>query len=205
MLLAAMTTAAPAQRSARAFEPALTPWFGIGSYGNRQSTSTQSAAYRSSITVGVRGDLPLTNRLGLLGNVGLSPFAKQRTETTVGASLHERVTLYRADLALAFRFIPQAPVFFFAGGGVLGGSKPAMPDFDESVVEPRGLLGIGYDQPSSGRWNFRVAATGFFTSASEPDPLNWSAGGTAPDVTAKSGVFDWAIELGARYRFRRAQ
>lgn len=203
LLATAGVGGAQVPRSARAFEPAVSPWLGIASFGKRQSTSSQDASYRSSLTFGVRGEIPVTQRIGVMGNVGFSPLAKQRTEDAVGTTLHERVMVYRADLALAWRFIPQAPVFFFAGGGVLGASKPAMPDFDESVTEPRGLFGLGYDRPASGRWNFRVVATGFITKASDPDPLSWSAGGPAPNVTAKSSVFDWAFEFGARYRLRR--
>jgi hypothetical protein len=137
-----------------------------------------------------------------MASVALSPFSRQRTENPVVTELHERVLIFRADAALAWRFIPRAPVFFFGGGGILAASKPAYPDFDESVMEPRALFGLGYDRPAAGRWNFRVAATGFITMPAEPDAANWSGGGAAPSVTAESTVFDWAVELGARYRLR---
>jgi hypothetical protein len=154
------------------------------------------------LSVGARGELPLTQRVGLMANVGLSPLSRQRTENPVVTELHERVLIFRADAALAWRFIPRAPVFFFGGGGVLAADKPAYPDFDQSVIEPRALFGLGYDRVSGGRWNFRLAVTGFITMPAEPDAENWSGASAAPSVTAESTAFDWAVELGARYRLR---
>ena len=190
------------QRAAPAFEVAVSPWFGITSFGQRQTSGALEASYRGSITVGIRGDMPLTQRLGLLANVAISPTSKQRVENPVSTELREGVTSVRADLALGWRFIPRAPVFFFAGGGVLRSSLPAFPDFDQSVTEPRGLLGVGYDRPATGRWNFRVTATGFITKPAETDASAWTAGTSVPEVEAESTAFDWAVELGARYRFR---
>lgn len=201
--VSAATAAAQIPRTASAFVPAISPWVGVTSFGARQALGTREASYRGSITVGVRGDLPLTRRVGLLANVAVSPFARQRTEDDVGADLHERVTVLRADAALGWRFIPRAPVFFFGGGGILAATKPAYPDFDDAVIEPRVLFGLGYDRQSSGPWNFRVAATGFFTSPAEPEPLSWVGGGGVPPVQTESTAFDWALELGARYSFRR--
>jgi hypothetical protein len=203
LLLFAAPAAAQIQRAAPAFELSLGPWIGVTSFGTRQTGLGRDASYRGSFTAGVRGELPLTQRVGLLGNVSLSPFAKQRTETEFSTELHEQVTVFRADAALGFRFIPRAPVFFFAGGGVLAASKPAFPDFDESVIEPRGLFGLGYDRTTSGSWNFRVAATGFITKPAEPDATSWSGSNQAPALSIKSTTFDWVLEFGARYRFRR--
>lgn len=137
-----------------------------------------------------------------MANVGLSPLSRQKTETSVVTELRERVLIVWADAALAWRFIPRAPVFFFGGGGILAANKPAYPEFDESVMEPRALFGLGYDRPAAGRWNFRVAATGFITMPAEPDAANWSGVTEPPPITAESTVFDWAVELGARYRLR---
>lgn len=196
-------SAAQIQRAAPAFEAAISPWFGITSFGTRQTLASTEASYRSSVTVGLRGEVPLMQRVGLLGNVAISPLAKQRLENPVTTELRDRVTILRADLALGWRFIPRAPVFFFAGGGVMRASRPAFPDFDESVVEPRALFGLGYDKPAAGRWNFRVTATGFLAQPADTDPGAWSAGGAVPPVESESSAFDWAVELGARYRFRR--
>lgn len=203
LALVVPSLAAQPRRSAPAFEAAISPWAGISSFGTRQASPIQTASYRGSFTLGVRGELPLTQRVGIMANVAISPFAKQRTEGAVVTELHERAVITRAEAALAWRFIPRAPVFFFGGGGVMSASKPAFPDFDQSVVEPRALLGIGYDRPSAGRWNFRVSVTGFITSPAEPDAAAWSGAGTPPAVTAESTVFDWSLELGARYRLRR--
>ena len=137
-----------------------------------------------------------------MGNVALSPLSRQRTENSVVTELHDRVLILRADAALAWRFIPRAPVFFFGGGGILAASKPAYPNFDESVTEPRALFGLGYDRPAAGRWNFRIVATGFITMPAEPDAANWSGADSPPSITAESTVFDWTVELGARYRLR---
>jgi hypothetical protein len=200
--LAAPTLSAQLRQSDPAFAPALSPWVGIASFGTRQAAGNTSASYRGSFSLGARGELPLTQRVGLMANVGLSPFSRQRTENPVVTELHEKVLIFRADAALAWRFIPRAPVFFFGGGGVLAASKPAFPDFDESILEPRALFGLGYDRPSGGRWNFRLSATGFITMPAEPDAANWSGASAPPAVTAESTVFDWAVELGARYRLR---
>jgi hypothetical protein len=206
-VLALSAQVAPAQiaRTAPAFVPALSPWIGVTSFGARQAFASRDASYRGSLTVGVRGDLPLTRRLGLLGNVSLSPLAKQRTEDPFGTQLHEGVTIVRADAALGWRFIPRAPVFFFGGGGILAATKPAFPQFDESVVEPRGLFGLGYDRASAGRLNFRVVATGFITAPADPDPGSYVGSGEVPVLVIKSTTFDWALEVGARYTFSRGQ
>ncbi|HSJ65921.1 MAG TPA: hypothetical protein VK922_18710 [Gemmatimonadaceae bacterium] len=206
-VLALSAPVAPAQiaRTAPAFVPALSPWIGVTSFGNRQSFASREASYRGSLTIGVRGDLPLTRRLGLLGTVSLSPLAKQRTEDPFGTQLHDDVTIVRADAALGWRFIPRAPVFFFGGGGILAATNPAFPQFDESVVEPRGLFGLGYDRASTGRLNFRVVATGFITAPADPDPGSYVGAGEVPVLVTKSTTFDWALELGARYTFSRGR
>jgi hypothetical protein len=203
MSLSVATAAAQIARTAPAFVPSVSPVIGVGSFGARQALGSRDARYRGSLTVGVRGDLPLTRRIGLLGTVAIVPFARQRTEDDVGAELHERVTILRADAALGWRFIPRAPVFFFGGGGVMAATKPAYPEFDDSVIEPRALLGLGYDRQSSGRWNFRILATGFFTSPAEPEPLSWVGPGGVPPVRTKSTAFDWTLEVGGRYTFPR--
>ena len=202
---AAITADATAQiqTALPAFEPSISPWFGVTSFGTRQTNGDFDASYRGSITIGMRGEIPLTQRVGLLGNVAISPAAKQRFEGPVATELRDNVTILRADLALGWRFIPRAPVFFFGGGGILRATRPAYPDFNQSVTEPRGLFGFGYDRPASGRWNFRLTATGFVTKAAEPDPNTWQAAGTPPDVEVKSAAFDWTVEVGARYRFNR--
>jgi len=191
------------QRAAPAFEAAISPWFGITSFGQRQTSGNLEAGYRGSLSLGLRGELPLTQRIGVLASVAVAPIAKQRVENPVSTELRERVTVLRADLALGWRFIPRAPVFFFAGGGVMRASLPAFPDFDHSVTEPRGLFGLGYDRPAAGRLNFRVTATGFLTQAADVDPNFWTASTPPPDVASESTVFDWTVELGVRYRFRR--
>jgi hypothetical protein len=203
LLFCAASASAQIPRTAPAFVPALSPWIGVTSFGSRQEFGSTDASYRGSLTVGVRGDLPLTRRLGLLGNVSVSPMAKQRTEDPFGTQLHEQVTVVRADAALGFRLIPRAPVFFFGGGGILAATRPAFPDFDDSVIEPRALFGVGYDRPSTGRWNFRIVATGFITMPADVEPLSWVGAGGVPDVRTKSTAFDWALELGGRYTFRR--
>ena len=204
-LFAAATASSAAQtrQAAPAFEMAISPWVGITSFGRRQSAGNVEATYRSSVTLGVRGEIPLMDRVGLLANLGVSPVAKQRVDNPVSTELRERVTVLQADLALAWRFVPRAPVFFYAGGGVMRSSLPAFPDFDETAVEPRGLFGLGFDRVGEGPWNFRLTATGFLVKPAEPDPANWTGSGVAPTVEAESTAFDWAIELGARYRIRR--
>lgn len=199
----AVDAAAQIQTTPRAFEPSISPWIGIASFGTRQTANDFEASYRGSVTIGVRGELPLTRRVGLLGNVSLSPVAKQRYEGPVTTELRDNVVIMRGDLALGWRFIPRAPVFFFAGGGIIRATRPAFPDFDQAVTEPRGLFGFGYDRPAQGRWNFRLTATGFVSKPAEPDPLAWDAPGTPPNVATKSTVFDWSVEIGARYRFNR--
>ena len=119
LLVCAAPSAAQIARTAPAFPPALSPFIGVTSFGDRQALGSRKASYRGSFTVGVRGYLPLTQRVGLLGTVSLSPLAKQRTDDPFGRSLHDRVTVMRADAALGWRFIPRAPVFFYAGGGIL--------------------------------------------------------------------------------------
>jgi hypothetical protein len=200
---AAVPAAAQIQRSAPAFPAAVSPWIGVMGYGTRQSAGGFDASYRGSITVGLRAEVPLTQRVGVLGNASISPFAKQRLEGPASTELRGDVSIARADLALGWRFIPRAPVFFYGGGGLIRASRPAWPDFDESVIEPRALVGLGYDKPAAGRWNFRVTGTAFFAKPADVDPLAWSGSGPVPPVRAKATAFDWAIELGARYRLRR--
>src|SRR5919199_2061877 len=90
----AITLAAPAARAQitparRAFEWAVTPWFGVSGFGTRYATPSLGARYRSSLAVGLRGDLPLTRRLGILANVEAAPFARQKTNTAAGAAVSD--------------------------------------------------------------------------------------------------------------------
>lgn len=195
--------AAQIQRGLPAFQPSIAPFVGVTSFGIRQTNATVETSYRGSITIGAQGQIPLTQRVGLLGTVAISPIAKQRVETTVTTDLRDNVVILRGDLALGWRFIPRAPVYFFGGGGIIRASKPAFPEFEHSVTEPRGLFGFGYDRASERAWNFRFVATGFVTKAADVDAATWQGAGAPPPVEAKSAVFDWSVEIGARYRFNR--
>lgn len=188
------------QRAAPAFQAAVSPWFGITSFATRHSSYELQAKYRASLTFGVRGELPLTRRVGVLGSLAVSPLSKQRVENPVTKSLHDGVIIIRADVALGWRFVPRAPVFFFGGGGIMRASLPAYPGFDQSVTEPRGVFGLGYDHPSSGRWRFRVTAAAYGSRPEDPDPAAWAEPGPIHAVETKSMVFDWGLEIGGRYR-----
>jgi hypothetical protein len=204
LLLASAAVAALAARAGaqfgdagRAFESAVTPWIGPMSFGNRLQFNFIEARYRSSIAAGARAELPLTRRLGAMANVGVAPFSRQQTEDPNSRQVFRANTIvYRADAGLSWRFKPRAPIFFYAGGGVTGASRYAMPadDLAGSVIEPQAAFALGYDAGQRGRWNFRVVYAGYVVFPTS----------TASEIKAKGAAYDWAVQLGARYSFRAA-
>ena len=180
------------------FEPALTTWLGPMLFGHRLKQGGSEAGYRSSIALGARGEYPLSRRTGLMVNVALAPFSRQQTETAeTDRAIWGKAVVYRADAGVSFRFKPTAPVFFYAGGGVVGATKYAWPveaDISGTPIDPQAAFAVGYDGARRGRWNFRATYAGFvvFPTAS------------GSQVEAKATAYDWSVQLGARYALRSA-
>lgn len=205
--LAAALPAGPARAqfgtARRAFEWAVTPWIGASGFGTRYTTPGFGTRYSSSLAGGLRGDLPLTRRLGILANVEVAPFARQKTSDESGSAvLTARTYLWRGDVGIGWRFKPVAPVFFYAGGGVVGASRPSYPGFIGSVLDPQAAVGVGLDRPSTGRVNFRAAYTAYFVFPRDLTATDWAGSAPAPHPSAKSGAYDWALQFGLRIRRR---
>ncbi|MFN2399863.1 MAG: hypothetical protein ABR543_14680 [Gemmatimonadaceae bacterium] len=204
LLPAALAVSASAQvvESGRAFEPSVTPWVGLSSFGDRIRTQNSVSDYRSSPTVGLRAEFPLTRRIGLLGGASVAPFSKQSEENVATRAFFDDVVIYRADAGLGWKFKPAAPVFFYGGGGVFGATKYALRDTEGSPLDPMAAVGLGYDRASSGAWSFRLMYTSYFVFPSAPDPPPDS-----PSIVpeAKSLAHDWSLQFGGRYTFGRGR
>ena len=176
----------------RAFELSITPWIGISGFGTRFISSTQSARYKSSLSGGARADMPLTRRLGILANVAISPFAQLHVESPFGSGLEEKATVYRGDVGIGWRFKPQAPIFFYLGGGAVGASRAAFPGVSKSVLDPCAAFSLGYDGRRESPLNVRAVFSNYIVLPSDNSD-------TPVGVRPKSAAYDWSLQLGARY------
>ena len=195
--LAAVALGAPpaeAQGPRRAFEPALTLSISAKQFGTRLDDATSEFRYKSSAGLSVWTELPLTRRTGLLATANLTPFSKQRVEggAADNVAVYGDVVTYGADVGLAARLKPSAPVFFFLGGGLVAASESAHPDDDGGAVEPQGTFAVGYDARRRGPWNLRAIYVGH---------LVIPADGNVPDASPASTAYDWSFQLGGRYTF----
>jgi hypothetical protein len=179
-----------------AFEPALTPWIGVRNFGTRVvDPIVGSYKLKGSLALGLRGDRPLTRRTGLLVDLSVAPLSGQEGAIRGGSTTFDAdIIVLAADIGIGGRLKPAAPVFFYVGGGVLRASKYAIPRTPGAPVEPQGSFAVGYDGAQHGRWNFRAVYGGHFVRPADP--------GTA-DASGKSLAYDWDLQLGARYAFRR--
>lgn len=204
LLSAAIAASAGAQavEAGRAFEPSVTPWVGVSSFGDRIRTQNAVSAYRNSPTVGLRAEFPLTRRIGLLGGFSVAPLSKQAEENVATRAFFDDVVIYRAEAGLGWRFKPAAPVFFYGGGGLFGATKYALRDTEGSPLDPMAAVGLGYDRAASGPWSFRVMYTSYLVFPSAPDPPPDSPS-TVPE--AKSSAHDWSLQFGGRYTFGRGR
>ena len=191
--LAALPAGAQTPRVRRAFEPALVPWIGVRSFGDRaKSVSGARAGYGGTFSVGAAVEVPLSRRTGFMADLHLAPSAGQRLEDDDGISTYENAMGISFSAALAARLRPQAPVFFFAGPGVLFMTKKAIADASGSTIEPMADFGFGYDAARVGGWNVRGIVHGFFVKPADPESPGFSATGSA---------FDWSVGIGARRSF----
>jgi hypothetical protein len=200
---AAPVAAQPLLTSQRAFEPAVSPWIGLGGFGHRYTNSVVEAGFYSSVSMGLGADLPVTRRIGLLLNTEFAPRSAQRTKSDAATTQYERVTQLRADLSLGWRFKPRAPIYFFAGGGIHHSSKAAYPGFDGATTHPEATFGLGFDKArkSGSPWNFRMVFANHLVFPKAPDAGSFSGGTVAPQLDVHSTAYDWTVQLGARRSF----
>ena len=197
VVLGATVAEAQAERARRAFEPSLSLTLSPRLFGTRVESPTADFSYKSSVGLSLWGELPVTRRTGVAAALTVSPFSKQRSDGSASnVALYESVVLYGADVGLAARLKPAAPVFFFLGGGVVAASRSAAPLAEGSVVEPQGTFAVGYDALRRGPWNLRAVYTGHVVRPADPelDP-------DVTDVSAASTAYDWTFQLGGRYTF----
>ena len=191
--LAVVPAAAQTPRVRRAFEPAITPWVGVRNFGDRaESVSGARAGYGGSFTVGASFEAPFTRRTGFVADLHLAPSAGQRLDDEQGISTYENAVGVSFSAALAARLRPQAPVFFFAGPGVILMTKKPIADAEGSSIEPMADVGFGYDGGRVGQWNVRGIVHGYFLKPADPD---------SPAFAARGSAFDWAAGIGFRRVF----
>jgi hypothetical protein len=189
--VAAPVAAAQEARLQPAFPRALTPWIGLRSYGDRLTEASGAEFYySSSLTIGVHGERPLSRRVGLYADLGVSPLTKQAAKLGDVEEVTERVLVGAVDVGLAGRLKPAVPVYFFAGGGVVLGAKSPVRGSDGSSVEPQLSLGAGYDAAAFGAWNVRTELALHLVKPSNPDENV---------LDAKSVARDWSFRIGLRY------
>ena len=166
---------------------------GIASFARRSTNSVGAQfSYKGSAVVTGRFDQPLTRRTGLLLGVGIAPLSQQRAKGGQSVVLSDKLMIGILDAAIGFRFKPVAPIFFSAGGGLTYATKPPANSASGSVSEPHALLAIGFDSKSDGRWNIRTVFTNRLVFVADDSDLN---------TTSESSAYDWAFEIGGRYRF----
>ena len=188
--LAALPAAAQTPRVTRAFEPAFTPWVGVRNFGDRATSVTGArAGYGGSFTVGASFEAPMTRRTGFIVDLQLAPSAGQRLENEAGVVSYDNALGISLSALLAARLRPQAPVFVFAGGGVLAMTKKPVADADGATIEPMVDVGFGYDAVRVGEWNVRGIFHGYFLKPADPE---------SPGFSAKGSAFDWSAGIGFR-------
>lgn len=191
--LAALPAAAQTPRVRRAFEPAITPWFGMRTFGDRaKSVSGATTKYGGSYAVGATVELPLSRRTAFTADLHVAPSAGQRLDAPTGIVSYDDALATSLTAGVAARLRPQAPIYFFVGGGLLSVSKKSVPDAEGSVLEPVGDFGFGYDGARVGRWNVRGIFRGAIVRPADPE---------SPGFAATGGAFDWSVGLGARRSF----
>ena len=199
LLVAAAAIALPARaqtpRAASAFERAVTPWIGIRNFGDRAfSPLAGHASYSPSLTVGGTFDLPLTRRTGVLLDVHVAPLGKQDLSEDESAVQFSRVFAYGATAALAGRFRPQAPIFFFGGATILGANKRAVPGEEGGAFSPGATLGAGLDLARSARVGARIVYQAYFVKPPDTEAIGYRA---------ESRSTDWTLGIGARIALGR--
>jgi hypothetical protein len=168
---------------------------GVSGFGNRSHNSGGGQfSYKGSLVVGGRYDQSLSRRTGLLVGLSVAPLSQQRGKGGASVVLTEKLIVGMVDAAVGFRMKPVAPVFFALGGGITYATKPPANTATGAVSEPHALFAIGYDAPSSTRWNVRTVFINRFVIVGEDSDLN---------TTSESSAYDWTFEVGARYRFGR--
>jgi hypothetical protein len=168
---------------------------GVSGFGTRSTNSGGgSFSYKGSLVVGGRYDQSLSRRSGLLLGLSVAPLSQQRGQGGSSVVLTERLMVAIVDAAIGFRMKPVAPVFFAVGGGITYATKPPANTATGAVSEPHALFAIGYDAPSSTRWNVRTVFTNRLVIVGDDSDLN---------TTSESSAYDWTFEVGARYRFGR--
>lgn len=195
LMLAATAAPADAQRSRvlrRAFEPAVTPLFGLTGFGERTTDLQDNTRFdfANGMAVGVQVDRPLSRRTALMGTVVLSPLT--RVNATRGDQVGDLDKTLAAglDLGIAARLKPAAPLFVYAGGGGVVSTKRAAGDTEGTGFDPRVTGGIGIDIMRSERTGFRFLYLAHMTFPGTPDAARWEA---------KSSAFDQTIVIGGRY------
>ena len=199
LLVAAAAIALPARaqtpRVARAFERAATPWIGLRNFGDRAfSPLAGHAGYSPSLAVGGMFDLPLTRRTGVLLDVHVAPLGKQDASDDESSVEFARVFAYGATAALAARFRPQAPVFFFGGATILGANKSAIPGEAGSAFSPGATVGAGLDIARSARVGARIVYQAYWVKPPDTESIGYRA---------ESRSTDWTLGIGARIALGR--
>jgi hypothetical protein len=139
--------------------------------------------YSRAITLEMRADRPLSRRFGLTVAGFVIPSSKQRGDSAGGfVQTADAVFVGGADLGLQFRFKPQAPIYFRAGGVVQAASRYADNQTKGAwPVEPGVTIATGIDYTAAGRYNLRVQGALYFmhpradrewrrSASSEPRP-----------------------------------
>lgn len=194
--LAALPAAAQTPRVRRAFEPAITPWVGVRNFGDRAKSITEAkAGYGGSFVLGATAEMPLSRRTGFMADLHFAPSANQRLDEEQGVVSYKNAFGTSLSALLAARLRPQAPVFFFAGGGLIALSKKPVADAGGSVLEPMFDLGFGYDGGRVGAWNVRGIFHGYFVKPADPE---------SPGFAPRKNAFDWSAGIGFRHTFGRA-
>jgi hypothetical protein len=183
LLFVAVAAPASAQRDRirQAFAPAITPVIGAMGFGLRSTEVADGAdfEYSNGIALGLQLDRPLTRRTGLLLTLAATPLSRvvRRQDDVI------------ADLGIAGRLKPGAPLFVYVGGGAALATHGATREPSGFVAEPRGTVGLGVDLMRLEHTGVRLLYLAHFTKPASPEDARWSA---------KSSAFDQTFAIGGR-------
>lgn len=195
LLLLAAAVPAGAQRPRvfrRAFEPAVTTFFGATGHGDRTEDLLDGAAfdYNNGLAIGVQLDRPLTRRTALLGTVSFTPLSRVIFTRETFTGRLDRAMVAGLDAGFAGRLKPAAPLFAYVGGGATLATRRAARETDGFSVEPRASAGLGLDLVRFDKAGVRVMYLAHYVIPGTPDESRW---------VAKSSAFDWTAFVGGRY------
>lgn len=190
--------ALPLTAAAQMTPQSLSLGVGFTTFGTRLEREDDSFEYANSASVELRFEKSLTRRLGVMIAAFAAPFSAQRANLG-DVGIFNDVSAFGGELALAFRFKPSAPVYFYGGGAFKHFSDYSDPrEVGGAVNEPGAVLGTGFDIRSSGKYNFRVQLSVHLMKPAHGKEWQGDDGVIPSPNSATSLTQDWTFAVAMR-------